>query len=71
MLRILRQTGGGAIAVTDEALEAAAREVTRETGVDMSPEGGAAVAAVAQLRRDGTVAAGERVLLCNTGAGWL
>jgi threonine synthase len=71
MLRILRETGGGAIAVTDEALETAAREVTRETGIDMSPEGGAAVAAVAALRHAGTVAADERVLVFNTGAGWL
>ena len=71
MLRILRETGGGAIAVTDDALETAAGEVTRETGIDLSPEGGAAVAAVDALRRAGAVTAGERILLFNTGSGWL
>ena len=71
MLRILRETGGGAVAVMDEELEAAARDVTREIGVDMSPEGGAAVAAVSALRQAGQVEPDERVVVFNTGAGWL
>jgi threonine synthase len=71
MLRILRETGGGAVAVMDEELEAAARDVTREIGVDMSPEGGAAVAAASALRQAGQVGPDERVVVFNTGAGWL
>jgi threonine synthase len=71
MLRALRETGGRAIAVADDALlEAAARVAARE-GLDMSPEGGAAVAALEELGRGGDLPAGARVVVFNTGAGWL
>jgi len=39
--------------------------------VDLSPEGGATVAGAAELRRRGTLGAEDRVVLFNTGAGWL
>lgn len=71
MLRILRETGGGAVAVEDAALEAEAARGTRDEGVDFSPEGGAALAAVALLRAQGALAEEDRVVLFNTGAGWL
>jgi len=71
MLQALRESQGGAVAVEDEALEAEAARATRETGIDFSPEGGAALAAVAALLATGTLRPGERVLAFNTGAGWL
>jgi threonine synthase len=37
----------------------------------MSPEGGATVAAAAALRESGAIREDERVVLFNTGAGWL
>ena len=71
MLRILRETAGGAVAVDDTDLEREAREGTREEGVDLSPEGGAALAAAGVLRARGDLGRDDRVVAFNTGAGWL
>ena len=71
MLRALRESGGGAVAVSDQALMAAARELQTAEGVDAAPEGGAALAGAVELLRGGHIGAGERVVVFNTGAGWL
>lgn len=71
MLRALRETGGGAVAVPDAELEAAARQLQQLEGVDASPEGGAALAGLVALVRRGLVDRGERIVVFNTGAGWL
>jgi threonine synthase len=71
ILEAVRQSGGGAVAVTDEALWEAARRFSAMEGLDLSPEGGATFAALAQLIADGTLARDARVVVCNTGAGWL
>jgi threonine synthase len=71
MLRALRESGGGAVAVSDEALVTAARELQVAEGVDASPEGGAALAGAIELKQRGTLRPAERVVLFNTGAGWL
>jgi len=71
MLRALRESGGGAVAVTDAALAAAARELQTLEGIDAGPEGGAALAGAIALRDRGTLGRDERVLVYNTGAGWL
>ncbi|HEX9279185.1 MAG TPA: threonine synthase [Gemmatimonadales bacterium] len=71
MLRALRESNGGAVAVTDEALSAAARELQTVEGIDAAPEGGAAWAAAIELKRTGAIRPEERVVVFNTGAGWL
>jgi threonine synthase len=71
MLRAIRDTGGGAVAVTDEDLAAQAEIGARREGVDFSPEGGASIAAAARLRASGSLGSDDRVVLFNTGAGWL
>lgn len=71
MLRALRESAGGAVAVSDEALLTMAATVTATEGIDVSPEGGAALAAAAELVRRGEIRPDERVLVFNTGAGWL
>lgn len=71
ILRALRESGGGAVAVSDAELEREAAEASRETGIDVSPEGGAALAAVRLLREHGQLRPGDRVVVFNTGAGWL
>ena len=71
MLRAIRDTGASAVAVTDEDLTEQARVVSAWEGVDLAPEGGAAVAAAIMLRASGAIKADERVVLFNTGAGWL
>lgn len=71
MLRALRASGGGAVAVDDEALTSMARTLAALEGLDWSPEGGAAMAALLHLVEDGRVDPGERIVVFNTGAGWL
>jgi threonine synthase len=71
MLRALRESGGGVVDVSDEALTAAARELQTVEGIDAAPEGGAALAGVVELARRGAIRARERVVCFNTGAGWL
>ncbi len=71
ILKALRESGGGAVAVSDAVLEEEATEGSRETGIDLSPEGGAGLAAVRVLREQGTLRPDDRVVVFNTGAGWL
>ena len=71
MLQALRESRGGAVAVSDNALTAAARELQTEEGVDAAPEGGAALAGAVELLRRNAIRAEERVVVFNTGAGWL
>jgi threonine synthase len=71
MLRALRESGGGAVAVSDEALVEAAHQLQVAEGIDASPEGGAALAGAVSLLRRGILQAHERTVLFNTGAGWL
>ena len=71
MLRALRDSKGGAVAVSDAALLAAANELQTSEGIDASPEGGAALAGAVELKRRGQLSGTERVVLFNTGAGWL
>lgn len=71
MLRALRESGGGAVAISDDVLSREARLAMRDDGVDMSPEGGAALAAAQALAARGVLRSSERVVVFNTGAGWL
>src|SRR5207302_3371095 len=54
-LRALRETRGTAVAVAESAIAPAARELSRQTGVDVCPEGGAAWAAAPPLLGPGWI----------------
>ena len=71
MLTALRASGGGAVAVSDEALVADAAAGNKLEGIDFAPEGGAAIAAARALTVSGVLRPEQRVVLFNTGAGWL
>jgi threonine synthase len=71
MLRALRESAGGAVAVSDVDLVQGASLMATLEGVDACPEGGAAVAAARVLLQRGTLARGDRVVVFNTGAGVL
>ncbi len=71
ILQTLRRSGGAALAVPDAELLEEARLAAAEEGIDMGPEGGAALAAARRLRAQGLLDPGERVVVFNTGAGWL
>lgn len=70
MLRALRESGGAAVAVSDEEIMDACRQFARCTGILPAPEGGAALAGLLALKERGLVGAGERVVLFNTGSGY-
>ncbi len=53
------------------SISEAARAASGTEGIDVSPEGGAAFAAAKHLRRNGTLGPESRVVIFNTGAGWL
>jgi threonine synthase len=69
ILKILRESNGGAIAVQDEQMIRAGREVGANEGLLVCPEGGACFAALKLLRRDKKIASGECVVVFNTGSG--
>lgn len=71
ILRAIRESGGAAVAVQDADLAETARVVAALEGVDLSPEGGATLAAVRQLVQRGMLQPEEKVVAFNTGAGWL
>jgi len=69
ILDALRESGGTAIAVSDEELLAAVREIGSAEGVFAAPEGAACLPALRKLIERGEVKPDERVVLFNTGAG--
>jgi len=69
ILRAVRESGGFAIAVTDETISAALNEVAREEGLLLCPEGAATYAAYKQSLADGRVTKNDRVMLFNCATG--
>ena len=69
ILKILRESNGGAVAVDDEEMTRVAREVGSKEGLFVCPEGAACFAALKSLRSAGKIASGERVVIFNTGSG--
>ena len=67
MLRILRESGGTALSVGDDAMVDGMRRLGRFEGVSAAPEGGAALAALDRLIANWTIAADDLVVLFNTG----
>jgi threonine synthase len=69
VLRAVRDSGGTAVAVDDEAIVEGQLTLARHAGIYAAPEGAAAFAALSLLRRDGFLAGDERVVVFNTGTG--
>jgi threonine synthase len=69
ILDALRASGGTAVAVSDEELLAAVKEIGAAEGLFVAPEGAACLPALQKLIERGDVNRGERVVLFNTGAG--
>ena len=68
-LRILRESGGTAIAIgRAEALDAA-RRIVRDEGIFVCPEGAITLAALTRAIELGLVDRRERIVLMNTGSG--
>jgi threonine synthase len=69
ILRAVRESGGFAIAVTDDAIASAWREVAAEEGLLLCPETAATFAAYKQSLADGRVRPDEQAVLFNCASG--
>ena len=69
ILRAVRESGGGAIAVPEDEILKAVDDAARDDGFLLCPEGGAVLAAWRQALRRGLVERDERVLLFNCANG--
>ncbi len=69
ILQTLRESGGTAVAVTDEELLEAQRLLGAQEGIFAAPEGAATYAALQKLVSAGWVRPDEKIVLLNTGSG--
>ncbi|MDX1671941.1 MAG: threonine synthase [Balneolaceae bacterium] len=70
ILKILRESGGDAVAVSDESLLHYSRKMSEYTGIFPAPEGGATLAALMELRDNDWIDDDEKIVLLNTGSGF-
>ena len=69
ILRAVRESGGFAMAVSDDELMQAVEEAGREDGLLLCPEGGATLAAYKRALEQGLVKPDEQALLFNCATG--
>jgi threonine synthase len=69
ILDALRESGGTAVAVTDQELIAATKKIGDAEGIFCAPEGAACLPALRRLLDADLIKTDERVVLFNTGAG--
>jgi threonine synthase len=69
MLRAVRASNGTAIAVTDEEMAEATRQIASLEGLYPAPEGAATLAVLWHMQEKGLVSPEEKIVLFNTGAG--
>src|SRR6202047_1283530 len=70
ILRMLRQTKGTALAVSDQEMLQAGRELASLEGIFAAPEGAATVIGARKLAASGWIKPDESVVLFNTGTGY-
>ena len=69
MLRVIRESRGTALSVSDEEMVSEIHRVGRLEGLFFCPEGGAGVAALRRLTQQGWIKPSESVLIFNTASG--
>lgn len=69
VLNSIRESGGTAIAISDEEMMDAGLLLARNEGIFPAPEGGACVAAAMRLLKSGDLSPDERIVIFNTGSG--
>src|SRR5713101_8639146 len=68
-VKVIRESGGFGITISDEEILAAEKELARLTGVFAEPSGAAGYAGLLRLLDEGRIARDERVVLLVTGSG--
>ena len=69
ILKALYESGGDAASVSEDTIRAATLRLSRASGVDTAPEGGAALGVLELLVSQGRIQADAEVLVFNTGSG--
>ena len=69
ILKALYESHGDAGAVSEDTIRTQTLRLSRASGVDAAPEGGAALGVLQQLVVESRIAADAEVLLFNTGSG--
>jgi threonine synthase len=69
ILRALKESGGDAHAVSEDAIREGTLLLSRASGADAAPEGGCALAVTQQLVKSGRIPRDAEVLVFNTGSG--
>ena len=69
VLRILRESGGTALAVSDDAMRGAMGQMAAAEGILPCPEGTATLCGLRELVSQGLVGSDDTVVLLNTGSG--
>lgn len=64
---VVKESGGAAVAVSEESILSCTLEMSRATGISFSPEGGATWAGLLSLVDAGVISREEKILLINTG----
>jgi threonine synthase len=70
ILNVLKGSGGRPIAVSEGDILKSQKEVGRNEGVFVAPEGAALFVALKKMIGSGEVRANEKILLLNTGSGY-
>ena len=69
ILRAVRESGGDAVAISEDDIRAATSLIGRATGIDAAPEGGCALAVLQEMAADGRIPGDAEVVVFNTGSG--
>ena len=69
ILRALRESGGSAVAVSEQQIAASEAELAGAEGIFACPEGAATLAGLEMLAEAGEVEPDDRIVLFNTGHG--
>jgi threonine synthase len=70
MQKVIDESGGGAVAVSEKEMIDGIKEVAGAEGILLSPEGSATWKAVAHLLNKKTISRTDKILLLNTGSGY-
>jgi threonine synthase len=70
MMKVIKESGGTAIAVSEEDIIDGVLELAKKEGILLSPEGAATWQAMIQMKNTGLINGEEKILLLNTGSAY-
>lgn len=70
MMKVISESDGMAIAVSEENIVGAQKQVAKKEGLLLCPEGAATWQAMLQMKKSGKLSGDEKILLINTGSAY-